>query len=150
MYIDTDTTTTSSLQPTTTSTSIPVSTATAVTPVATVTEVPITEETEEPVTERPEFIIAMVIVGLVIIIVFCVVMLCFIRPKDGPRRRRKQPLTLPPYSGVLTPSSTSTGYDFGSALPSDHGWVPNHPPVVGNLLQLLDNYVRQIFLTGGS
>ena len=119
------------------STSTPVSATTIFTPVPTVGEVPTTEETDEPVTERPEFIIAMVIVGLVIIVVCCVVMLCFVRPKEGQRRRRKQPLTLPPYTGVLTPSTASTGYDFTSTFPSDHGWVPNQPPVVGNLPQLL-------------
>ena len=135
-----DTITTSSLQPT--SRVIPVSTTittTATTPIIIVnaTEVP---TTETPITGRPEFIVAMIVVGLVLIVVLCVVMLCFVRPKqglDGARRRRKQPLILPPYSGMLTPSSTTT-YDF-SAIPSEHGWVPNQPPVVGHCHITLHN-----------
>ena len=136
-----DTTTTSSLQ--STSTAIPVSTTittTTATPIVNATEVP-TEEI--PITRRSEFIIAMIVVGLVLILVLCVVMLCFVRPKqglDGPRRRRK-PLILSPYSGVLTPSSTTC--DF-SAIPSEHGWVPNQPPVVGNCYSY--NYTMQTFL----
>lgn len=127
MYADTTTTdsttttTTSSLQPTTTSVSVSVTTTT--TSVVFATEVP---EIETPVTERPEFIVAMIVVGLVVLLVLCVVMLCFVRPRQGPdgqRRRRKQPLTIPSYSGVLTPSSTNF---------SDHGWVPSQPPVVTN------------------
>ena len=130
-YVDTvDTTTTSSLQPTTTTTSIPVSTITTPIPTDNVTVV---TTTEIPVAERPEFIVAMIIVGLFIIVMLCVLMLCCVRPKQGPdgqRRRRKQPLTLPTYSGVLTPSSTTT-YDY-STFPSEHGWVPNQPPVVSD------------------
>lgn len=82
----------------------------------------------------------MVVVGLVIILVLCVVMLCCVRPRqdaDGHRRRRKQPLTLPPYSGVLTPSSVGSN-DY-SGFPSDHGWIPNQPPVVGKCCY---NYVH--------
>ena len=42
---------------------------------------------------------------------------------------------------MLTPSSTGT-YDF-SAIPSEHGWVPNQPPVVGNYYY--NNYTMQTF-----
>ena len=116
-----DTTTTTSTEATTT---VPMST---ISVTATPAEIP---TTEEPVQERPEFIIGMVVLGLVIVFVICVVLLCFVRPKDhgDGKRRRKQPLTLPPYSGMLTPSSTAT-FDYNSP-PSEHGWIPNQPPMV--------------------
>ena len=142
MYADNvDITTTLSLQPTSTATSVSTTTTTTTTiPSIDVTEV---STTETLIVERAEFIVAMIIVALVVILILCVVMLCFVRPKQGlhGQRRRKQPLTLPPYSGVLTPSSTGT-YDF-SAFPSEHGWIPNQPPVVGNYYY---NHTMKTFL----
>lgn len=120
-----DTTTTTSVE---TATMLPSSTKLAtVTPDFNVTEIP---TTEEPVEKRPEFIIGMVILGLVIIFVICVVLLCFVRPRDqgDGKRRRKQPLTYPPYPGMLTPSPTAT-FDYSSPQ-SEHGWIPNQPPLV--------------------
>ena len=119
-----DMTTTTSIEATT----IPMSTVSVTArPNFNATEIP---TTEEPVQERPEFIIGMVILGLVIVFVICVALLCFVRPKDhgDGKRRRKQPLTIPPYTGMLTPSSTTT-FDYNSP-PSEHGWIPNQPPVV--------------------
>lgn len=131
IYIDTiaESTTTTAIQPTSSTTSVPVSTTTTMPILNGTIEIP---TTEEPIVERPEFIVAMVFVGLVVILMLCVVMLCFVRPKHGVdgRRRRKQPLTLSPYTTMLTTPSPTASYDY-NAFPSQHGWVPNQPAVVG-------------------
>ena len=133
MYVDNivdTTTTTLSLNPTTTADPVSTANTTAVMPTIGSTE--FSPEEEIPITERPEFIVAMIVVALVAVLVFCVVVLCFVRPKQGSDglRRTKQPLSLPPFTGMLTPPSTGT-YDY-SGFPSEHGWVPSQLPVVSN------------------